>query len=85
MRDVNWIKVYRKEHLDFTQPQLTSSIVESEICAKLIQSGVLPIEIPSVYHPRKTGQAKGGSWNTLRKVLSEMRALYNVTHNFRAK
>ena len=82
LRDVNWIKVYRREQLDYTQPQLKSSIVESEICAKLMKSGVRPIEIPSIYHNRKTGEAKGGSWNTLRKAMAEMVALYSAVHAF---
>lgn len=84
MRDVNWIKVYRREQLDYTQPQLKSSIVESEICAKLMKSGVRPIEISSIYHNRKTGEAKGGSWNTLRKAIADMYELYSVVHTFRS-
>lgn len=84
IRDVNWIKVYRKDQLVFVNPQLTSSIVESEICAKLMKSGIRPVEIASVYHARKTGQAKGGNWKTLRKAIGEMLALYSVTKSFNA-
>lgn len=84
IRDVNWIKVYRKDQLVFVNPQLTSSIVESEICAKLMKSGIRPVEIASVYHTRKTGQAKGGNWKTLRKAIGEMLALYSVTKSFNA-
>lgn len=71
LRDVNWIKVYRKEHLNLVKPQLKSSLIESEICAKLYKEKILPIEIPSVYLPRQGGVSKGGSWKTLRKAMAE--------------
>lgn len=83
LRDVNWIKVYRKEQLDFVQAELKSSIVESEICAKLIKAGSVPIELPSVYHERKSGISQGGSWKTLRQVLYEMYSLFLVTRKFK--
>ena len=35
LRDVNWVKVYRLSQLQRIQPRLTSSLAESEICAKL--------------------------------------------------
>lgn len=82
LKDVNWIKVYRKEQLLFVAPELKSSVIESEICAKLIKAGARPIELPSVYHERKTGLSKGGSWKTLRKVLLEMYTLFMVTEKF---
>lgn len=82
LRDVNWIKVYRKDQLDFVQPELTSSIVESEICCKLMKSGAVPIELPSVYHQRMNGEAKGGKWHTLQKAIREIITLYIVTRHF---
>jgi len=71
LRDVNWIKVYRKEQLELVDPQLKSSLIESEICAKLYKLKILPIEIPSQYHLRAYGDSKGGNWNTLSKAALE--------------
>ena len=82
MRDINWIKVYRKDQLEFVDFQMKSSIIESEISAKLIKAGCLPIECASVYHERKGGVSTGGSWKTLSKVISEMLALYKTVSNF---
>ncbi|MBS1685343.1 MAG: glycosyltransferase family 2 protein [Bacteroidetes bacterium] len=82
MKDVNWIKVYRRDQLDFVRPELRSSIVESEICSKLQKAGIRPVELPSVYYSRTSGVAKGGSWKTLRKAISEMWTLYAVTERF---
>ncbi|MCS6933630.1 MAG: glycosyltransferase family 2 protein [Chitinophagales bacterium] len=85
LRDVNWVKVYRREHLMITAPVLRSSLIESEICAKLNRMGIMPIEIPSVYHPRQSGKAKGGSWNTLRKALAETLKLWWLVVTFKPR
>ncbi|MCW5906348.1 MAG: glycosyltransferase family 2 protein [Chitinophagales bacterium] len=83
LRDVNWIKVYRKEQIHFANPQLKSSLVESEICAKLYKAGVMPVEIPSQYLPRKSGVAKGGNWKTLRKAIAETLKLWWTATTFK--
>lgn len=83
LRDVNWIKVYRKEQLDMVKPQLTSSLVESEICAKLKKHNITPIEIQSNYLARKHGVAKGGSWKTLKKAMADMINLWWVVYKYR--
>ncbi len=85
LRDVNWIKVYRKDQLNFTDLRTGSSIVESEICAKLIKAGCQPVELPSVYHKRQGGISKGGSWTTLRRVLRELILLTRIVHSFHTK
>lgn len=78
LRDVNWIKVYRKEQLSMVNTELTSSLVESEICAKLYRHGVLPIEIPSAYLERKFGVSRGGGWKTLSKAILDLFFLFWV-------
>ena len=82
MKDVNWVKVYRKDQLDYVNPELKSSLIESEICAKLIKAGCVPIELPSIYRQRNTGLPLGGSWKTLRKAIEEMYDLYETVSNF---
>lgn len=85
LKDVNWIKVYRKDQLDFVDIELQSSILESEICAKLIKAGSKPIELPSVYHLRLADESKGGNWKTLSKALSEMTTLVQVLFRFKKR
>ena len=85
LKDVNWIKVYRKDQLNFVQPQLRSSLVESEICAKLIKSGCSAIEIPSAYLERKAGISTGGSWKTLSKAITEIIELCKEVYSFNKK
>jgi len=76
MRDVNWIKVYRIEQLRFANPQLRSSVIESEICGRLFMAGISPVELPSTYLTRAHGDAKGGRWKTVRQVIQEPPRLY---------
>jgi glycosyltransferase involved in cell wall biosynthesis len=85
LKDVNWIKVYRKDQLDFVDFRMKSSIVESEICAKLIKAGCKPVEIASFYHKRESGEAKGGRWKTLSKAILEMFSLYLIVKNFKKR
>jgi glycosyltransferase involved in cell wall biosynthesis len=84
LRDVNWIKVYRLSQLQKVNPQLTSSIVESEICAKLYKLGALPVEIPSDYLERKHGVSKGGGLKTVMRALAETGKLFWVVKHFKA-
>lgn len=85
LRDVNWIKVYRLEQVRIVNVQLQSSLIESEICAKLYKRHVLPIEIPSAYLPRNSGTSKGGNWSTLRKAISETFKLWWVVQTYKVK
>jgi len=85
LRDVNWIKVYRKDQLDALNLSLTSSLIESEICAKLYKKGTTPIEIPSKYLQRTHGEPKGGSWHTLKKAIQDLIKLWWVVTTFKAK
>ena len=83
LRDVNWIKVYRKEQIEIVKPQLKSSLIESEICAKLFRLGATPIEIPSQYLDRKYGVSTGGNWHTLKKALADLAKLWWIVVRFR--
>lgn len=80
LRDVNWIKVYRIDQLNMVNPVLKSSLIESEICAKLYKKRILPLEIPSKYLSRTSGEAKGGSFKILIKIIPDTLKLFWVIH-----
>lgn len=85
LRDVNWIKMYRKSQIELVRPELKSSLVESEMCAKLFKCGIMPIEIPSNYLERQYGKSKGGGWKTLKKAIVEIVQLFFVVQKFDSK
>lgn len=83
LRDVNWVKIYRRSDLDRINIDINSSLVESEICAKLHVLGCHFIETPSIYHCRNGGETKGGSFKTVSRALSELLGLVYHIWRFR--
>jgi glycosyltransferase involved in cell wall biosynthesis len=85
IKDVNWIKVYSKKQLASISLELRSSLIESEIVAKLTILGFQCQEIQSKYLPRTDGISRGGSFNTLKKVLLDTLKCYLTIKAFREK
>lgn len=83
--DVNWIKVYHRYQIGREYRELNSSLVESEICAKLIKSGHQHIDLPSKYLDRRHGIPKGGNWRTLKMAICEVIYLYFIVLRFPSK
>lgn len=85
LQDVNWVKVYKKQYLDDIPLDLKSSLIESELCAKLKSTGVVFKEYPSAYLTRESGVSKGGSLKTLSAAAFEFLKLIVAVNKFRAK
>lgn len=83
LRDVNWTKIYKKADIDQLDLQLTSSLIESEICAKLLFLGVKVIEVESKYLPRTSGESKGSSFAIVKKALKDTGILISIMRKFR--
>lgn len=78
IKDVNWVKIYKKHFFDEINPVLTSSLVESEICAKMVQNNYKIIEIESNYNARQGGLSKGSSPKIMMRALLELFKLFIV-------
>lgn len=83
LKDVNWTKIYKKKDLDSLDLQLTSSLIESEICAKLLFLGKKVIEVESKYLPRVYGQSKGASFAIIKKALKDTWTLILIMQKFK--
>ena len=83
MKDVNWVKAYKRKELLLLDLRIQSSAIESEICAKLLIKGQLPHEIPSKYLPRLAGTSQGASWRTIFRVVRELFSLFAAVMLFR--
>jgi len=75
IKDINWVKIYKKSDLKNLKLRLTSSLVESEICAKLLRNGVRVIEVESEYLPRIYGKSKGVSPKIVYQAIRDICAL----------
>lgn len=85
LKDVNWTKVYKKADIDRLDLQLTSSLVESEICAKLIYLGRKVIEVESKCLPRTHGESKGSSSAIVKQAVKDIWKLIFIMKKFRRK
>ena len=85
VKDVNWAQVYKSNHLQQLDLQLTSSLVGSEICAKLLYLGVKIIHSESVYLPRTYGKSKGSNFKTVVKAVKDILILINVMKRFKSR
>lgn len=83
LQDVNWVKIYHREDLRKLQLRMKSSLIESEMCAKLKALGVKFIETPSEYQVRRSGQSKGGGLKTVVIAATEFSFLIYHVNLFR--
>ena len=84
LQDVNWVKVYKTEVLMDLDLKSKSSIIESEICAKLAKTGIAAIQVESKYIPRVYGESKGASWKIISKVYRELFKVFLIVRTFDA-
>jgi dolichol-phosphate mannosyltransferase len=83
IKDVNWVKIYKKQDLLKLNLEIESSLVESEICAKLLAIGCKIKQVESKYHPREAGVSKGASWKIVRQALRDTLTLIAVLRRFK--
>ncbi len=83
LHDVNWVKIYKTGAVQALPIVLESSLIDSDLCAKLITSGHRVRQIESVYHPREAGASKGASWNVVRLALGDTLTLARILRTFK--
>ena len=71
LKDVNWVKAYKNESLNLLDLKMESSLIESEICSKMVYNGNHPIEIPSNYQTRLSGNSNGASFKIIKQAFLE--------------
>ncbi len=84
IKDVNWTKIYKRADLRKLNLELTSSLIESEICAKLLYLKKRVIEAESKYLPRTYGESKGASMKIVKKAMKDTWALVLIMKRFKA-
>ena len=85
LKDVNWIKIYKKRNLNKLDIQLKSSLIESEICSKLLFWNFDLEEIESQYLERSYGKSKGASLKIVTQAALEVFRLWWVVFKYRRK
>ncbi len=83
IKDVNWTKIYKRADIRQLNLELTSSLIESEICAKLLYRKKRVIEVQSKYLPRVYGESKGASMAIIKKAMKDTVTLIQVMSRFK--
>lgn len=83
LKDVNFIKAYKNTSLKNLNLKTRSSLVETEICSKLITLGNTPIEIESTYQENLGGEDSGASLKIIKKAIWDLPKLIWVCFQFR--
>ena len=85
MRDVNWVKIYKLADLRKIDLRIKSSLVESEICAKMFHNGVTLKEVISKYNQRNYGKSKGASWKIAWQAIFDLWALVREVKRYKKR
>ena len=83
LHDVNWVKAYKTNEIKSLEWEITSSLLESELCAKIYLNGGKFIEVLSVYHKRIHGSSKGASWKIVWQALKETWKLILIIQKYK--
>lgn len=79
LKDVNWVKIYKNSELKNLDLKMKSSLVESEICSKLIKRKNTVTEVHSSYLKRRSGVSKGASLKiTLQAVRETLKLIFVI-------
>jgi glycosyltransferase involved in cell wall biosynthesis len=72
LRDLNWIKLFRRRIFDELEIESRGFAVDAEIVVKAQAKGYRIAEIPVVHHPRTWGNPTGVSLKNLYKTAREL-------------
>jgi len=85
LKDVNWVNAYKTQQLKTLNLKVKSSLVESEICAKLSFLGKTAIEVKSNYHQNNNSQSTGASYKIVKQAFVDIPKLIFSCLSFKRK
>jgi len=77
-KDVNWVKIFPTSVIKTLDLKLRSSLIQTEICAKLEKIGYKPVEIPSKYLQRKDVKSKVNFKIIIKAFFESFKLIYEV-------
>ena len=83
IRDINWVKMYKKWTLKDLDIKSKSVLIETEILAKVKKRKGKIIQLSAPYHRRLYGVSKGSSLKHLFQVYVELIRLYWIVKIFK--
>ncbi len=83
IRDINWVKMYKRKIFQDFDLKLTSPLIETEIFAKAKKRKYKIIQVGAPHHPRLQGKSKGANFKQLSRVLLDLVILKSIIIKFK--
>ena len=83
LKDVNWALIIKRKELESLNLEMKSTLIKSEICAKMQLLGYQAVEAESRYLPRVYGVSKGSSRKMVFQALSDIFTLAGCVRRFK--
>ena len=71
IRDIDWVKIYKKEFIDSTEIESKSALIDTELVIKAHKKGLKIKEVPCGHLPRIHGVQSGNNIKVLMRELKE--------------
>jgi len=81
--DVNWVKIYKRSDIQQLDLVIKSSLIESEICGKLLSLDRDVVEVESKYLHREFGISKGVSFKIITQAIRDILLLSITLKKFK--
>ena len=74
VRDLHWVKLYRRELLDLLLPAVISRtpMVDTELLVRAHRRGARIVELALPHHPRTAGRSTGATWSRIARTLVDL-------------
>ena len=83
IKDINWVKMYKKDLLNELDLRLNSPLIETEIIAKSKKRNKKILQGPAPHYPRIYGKPSGTNFKQLALTLCELIKLYFIVKIFK--
>lgn len=76
VRDIDWVKLYRKKVLNDIEIEADSAFMDTEILARAARKGFIIKEVGVHHYPRKYGKQSGNDITVIFKAFKDLFGLY---------
>lgn len=85
LRDLNWVKMFRRSILDDIEIENRGFGVDAEIVIKAAANNRSIVEVPVPHYPRTWGSPTGINWSNLYKTARELLRIKGMVRQMKAK
>jgi len=72
MRDLHWVKIYRRSVLDTLAIESHTPMVDTELLVKSHRAGFRLVEVSLPHHPRTAGRSTGATLSVIAKTFADL-------------